>query len=265
MEWIVKVPSEQFRLTVEFWQSRPLSRPDRDRTHPHGAWDIAPTGNAVDPYCREKLGAGVGIYAPEDGEVAFFAAIRNKPGEPMSTTSRRMPKDFFDMRNHYYFYDLYGGMIILRGKESGYTHIFTHCHLDSMFKYSAPYLEKEVGGRNENFFSNLKRNNKRPELRGLERFRIIEAGGTDNKFPIILYSNLEKPYSVKAGRLLSTIGNAGFSTGPHIHYEIHHGDHYEAHRKRVNPIDVYPEIWERHKDDHRRFYNYEDHMSRWKK
>ncbi len=254
MKWIMNIPEDQYRLTVEFWQSRPLSR--EEKTHPHGAWDIAPIGSAEDSYSRSKAGLGVGFYAPEDGQVVFFAAFRPNVSRGMGEFGRRLPREFFDIKNHFYFYDAYGALVILKG-VSGMVHVFTHSWLNQLFNLTGPYLESRQRAEKEGTDES--------RTRGMERFKTTEATGNDDsgRWPLTALSNLHSPFKVQEGELIGGVGNAGFSTGRHIHYEIHDRSSWQEHRNRIDPKDIYPEVWETHKDDHRRFYNYEEHRERW--
>ena len=55
----------------------------------------------------------------------------------------------------------------------------------------------------------------------------------DDRFPIIGV-HTEK-IIVKEGDSIGFVGNAGYSTGPHIHWEIHHGYKWQKHNDRLNP------------------------------
>ena len=244
MKWVTNI-GDDFAITVEFNQLRPLSRDKKDRDRPHAAWDIAPQGSPSDEKSREKVGGGRGIYAPEPGELAFFFAFRDRPGRGMPGEH---PKDLFDIKRHFYFYDAYGGVIILKG-ESGYTHVMTHSWYGSIMNYVVPYLE----GR-----PNSKRTPNRFKVAQVNR-----SGDDGKRFPFLFHENLKRPYEVEEGELIGTIGNAGFSTGAHIHYEIHEGDQWVEYTERCDPKDFYPEVWEAHKDDHRRFYDMEEHRKLW--
>ncbi len=53
-----------------------------------------------------------------------------------------------------------------------------------------------------------------------------------------LYAHLQKIFiekgdKVRRGQVIASVGNTGFSTGPHLHYEIH------KHDIPVNPVNYY--------------------------
>ncbi len=86
-----------------------------------------------------------------------------------------------------YFYDLYGGVITIRADDDT-LHILTHFYASSLWARSIPgYIESRFPGR----------------------FPCIAIVGT--------------PFRVSEGQSLVPVGNAGFSTGHHIHWEIHPG------------------------------------------
>lgn len=250
MQWIVKVPSNKFRVTVEFNQMRPLSRDLKDRTHNHGAWDVAVLEGANDKTANDLVGGGHGIYAPEGGELAYWFLYR--PTRSVGMNDAKYPKTFFNIKDHHYFYDIYGGLIILKGKESGYTHVMTHSYVDETVRKVIPYLDgsKDPFGRDRQSIN-------------LKAYENEHRGENGDRFPVVCWTSMENPVNVKAHEIIGLIGNAGFSTGPHIHYEIHKGAEWQKHANRVDPKDVFPEIWENHKNDHRRFYNYEEHREIW--
>jgi len=105
-------------VSATFEQMRPLSVPKEERTHIHGAIDIpAPSGTE--------------IIAPEDGVVVCFAAMRrsrNLGGGEMPD----MDLAGFDIRGHHYYYDIYGGVIVLVG-DSGRVHVITHSWRNQLF------------------------------------------------------------------------------------------------------------------------------------
>lgn len=245
MEWILRIPDKQWILSAEFWQSRPLSRPHKERTHPHAAWDIAPSSGAVDIEAQRLVsGRAPGIFAPESGRVAYFMATRPDTTRPMTDFGSALnSKQFFDLKNHPYFYDIYGGVIILRG-ASGYTHIFTHSYANQLFNTLWDFWRKE-----------------QPAL-GHEGRTLTESPKFE-RFPLHAIHNFTVPFDVKTGDLIGLIGNAGFSTGAHIHYEIHSNGVWQEHLKRIDPAKLYPDIWNRHQNDHRRFYRFEDDRKRW--
>ena len=64
---------------------------------------------------------------------------------------------------------------------------------------------------------------------------IQDADGNVHIYGHMRYYSVEAGQIVHAGDQIATIGNEGFSTGPHLHYEIHQGG------KDGGPLD--PEAW----------------------
>lgn len=184
------------RVTVGYDQPRPLSVPPEQRDHVHGAIDIAAeTGEA--------------IFAPESGLLYYWTAFR-------PDRSRRMGElEFsgfpFDFAGRPYFYDIYGGIIVLLG-SSGITHLFCHSFMNQLFN-SPP--------RNMHW--------KYHESPKLERF------------PITAFYTL-RGARVSTGATIGRVGNAGYSTGPHVHYEMHKGARWQTYNERPNPADFFAEV-----------------------
>ncbi len=174
-------------ITTNFYEPRPLSKPLEKRNHNHGAIDLA--GSIGDP-----------IIAVEAGEVYAWCAYRIEP----STYWPTMPiVNGYGNQFANYFYDTFGGVIILRSLDGNRTHVITHSYGNQLFNKriydSAFYIEQK----------------------------------DDVRFPIHGYfTPLTK---VHAGSIIGYVGNAGFSTGAHIHWEIHRGARWNRWEKRINP------------------------------
>jgi hypothetical protein len=174
-------------ITARFDQPRPISKPVAERTHVHGAIDIAAP-------------IGTPIVAPERGMVFAWIAQRHAdgmywPGLPF------VHGDAFPWAN--YFYDMYGGCLVLRvyeGAEVVRTHIMSHCYGKQLSKLGLAYWVEEKD---------------------------------DARFPIhAIYSDLME---VAEGQQICAVGNAGYSTGPHVHWEIHPGNRWYTWSERINP------------------------------
>jgi murein DD-endopeptidase MepM/ murein hydrolase activator NlpD len=180
------------KISAGFDEMRPLKADPK--THKHGAIDIA---------VRRKTP----IYAPEKGRLFYHMVFR----------SERMTHNLFWESGRWYafsnyFYDIWGGLIILEGEETGYTHVFAHC--ESEYLFNDGLVSREAFSLEENNYG---------------------------KFSISLVSK-EFPVLVNQGDRIGRSGNAGFSTGPHIHYEIHPGRKWERHADRINPETMYDEL-----------------------
>jgi hypothetical protein len=83
-----------------------------------------------------------------------------------------------------------------------------------------------------------------------------------SRFPKHAIHTFENPVSVKTGDLIGYVGDAGFSTGSHIHYEIHNSRfEWTKWHERVDPKDLYRETWNRHKGDID--YEWHSYASQW--
>ena len=64
-----------------------------------------------------------------------------------------------------------------------------------------------------------------------KKIRIEEK--KDCRFPIHCWYTEEM--IVKAGEKIGLMGNSGYSTGPHTHWEIHHGYKLDDYKNRIDP------------------------------
>lgn len=174
-------------VTADFYQPRPLSRPLDQRDHIHGAIDIAaPVGTL--------------IRAPESGEVFYWASFRQAVGQ-VWPEQPMINGQLFTFCN--YFYDMFGGVIVVRNAPRTRTHIITHIWLNQMF--------------NKGFTQTVHT----AEERETKRFAIFG-----------IYS---VPKQVRENEIIGYVGNAGYSTGPHVHWEIHRGLRWNRWEHRINP------------------------------
>jgi hypothetical protein len=247
MKWILNLEDKDWKLTTEFWESRPLEAVKK--THNHGAWDIAPTPSAFgkDKTALQLFGSNSpAFYAPESGYLVYFSAFRNEISRSLQELGSSLnDKRFFDLKYQPYFYDVYGGLVILKG-DSGLTHIFTHVFTNQLFNLLWRYWE-----------------NRQTSLRS-KGIKIFESPKIE-RFPLHSINNFLNPIRVDEKDPIGLIGNAGFSTGYHIHYEIHKGDSWQSYLDRVDPLSIYPSVWKTHENDHRVYYQYEEHKKIWSK
>jgi hypothetical protein len=175
-------------VTTDFFEPRPISNPGE---HVHGAIDIGAPINTP-------------IYAPEGGEVMAWCAYRIQSG----TYWPDIPiinGNILPYCN--YFYDTYGGVLILRAKGRQRTHVITHSYSNQLF--------------NKGLFQDIYTYEEKEDSRF--PFHAVQTGWHD----------------VRMGAHIGYVGNAGYSTGPHVHWEIHHGWKWNRWEDRINP-----ERWE---------------------
>jgi len=186
-----------YRITTDFHEMRPLSKPVAKRDHPHGGWDIA-------------VPVGTEILAPENGEVQWHFQFRRGSGYhnavywPYTQTQ-------YAFRN--YFYETFGGLCILYG-DSGRTHVFAHIEASEILKWF--------------------------RKTGAHDFYTEDQNGNGDAF--YLFVNWRDCADVREGNIICHSGNAGFSTGPHIHYENHKGREWIRHAHRLDPATLWPNI-----------------------
>ena len=173
------------RTTTDFFEPRPLSKPPEERDHNHGAVDIG-------------AASGDPIHMPELGSVWHWAAFRIKPGDYWPT----MP-EINGALNPFcnYFYDTFGGCLIVESADGKRTHVITHCYIKQMFN-------------------------------GEDRGYSIEQPG-HLRFPI--HGTYSEKRTEFEGAVIGRVGNSGYSTGSHIHWEIHRGKRWNRWEDRINP------------------------------
>lgn len=190
-----------YQITSQFNEPRPLNT--RVKDHIHGAVDII---SLVDERGRKNNE----IIAPEAGDLYYFYLLRNLPtrnGFESLDTSKISP---FDFKDSPYFYDIYGGVIMVISDDKKRTHIMTHSWINQITNR----LPAPIG--NKIWYKPL-------ESENVERF------------PIVLHHTFKMVYRVTEGETIGYIGSAGFSTGPHVHWEIHNGTVWNKHEDRIDP------------------------------
>ena len=142
------------------------------------------------------------ILAPCAGVVRGYVIFR-KPGFVWGKDKEAILALPFRDR----FEDVYGGFIALTEAGTGRLHLLCHIWPDAIL-----YAHRDSGF-------------------GFERY--IETRVMD-RFPAHVLVTAER--RVKEGDILAPIGNAGFSTGAHVHWEIHHqAGQLDTYERRVNP------------------------------
>lgn len=185
-------------VTANFKQERPLKGRTEENAHIHGAVDIAA------PIGRR-------IIAPEGGFLRVWLARRTPEGGywpeaiyPFHIGGGQSRNAYFPFQN--YFYDMYGGIIVLRNTTR--THVICHSYGDQLFDKGV-FRETNIHWYEE----------KRKA-----------------RFPMIAIYSSE--IEVQAGETIGFVGDAGYSTGPHIHWEIHNGYRWQEHENRIDPLSI---------------------------
>ena len=133
---------------------------------------------------------GTPIVAPEDGFLYAFA-LTLPEGRPRRF-ERVLPAWDLPFKGH--SYDLYGGILALRCSTAR-THLFAHLHMNQLIKHCGmfrdawTYVEEEA----------------------------------EVRWPSFLWHTFGNGRFVKEGEQIGVVGNAGYSKGPHLHWEIHNG------------------------------------------
>ena len=147
------------------------------------------------------------IFAPEDGVLYVANIVRNDVNR-FWDEMKWMDNESFPFQN--YFDDIYGSLILLIGSETGYFHLFCHSWWNQIYN-------KHV----------------------IDRYLIVyQEEKKESRFPIRSYHNLDLPTNVKKEDCIGYVGNAGFSTGPHVHYEIHNNK-FQKYEDRIDPAELY--------------------------
>ena len=175
----------QYKISAGFTEPRPLHKKPM---HIHGAVDLA---------VPEKTA----IYAPEPGLVYYHYNFR------CAKVTRNIywsDGTWYAFSN--YFYDVFGGLVILEGKQL--THVFAHIDYGTLNKMMNQHIttrEWHVDG------------------------------------DTIAILNLDDPQPAMERDVIGYSGNAGFSTGPHIHWEIHRKRKWDKWERRINPKTLFKE------------------------
>jgi hypothetical protein len=108
-----------------------------------------------------------------------------------------------------YWYDIYGGFIVLY-EPKGRMHLLCHIWASQILNHQMPSQFPF-------------------------RFAYYIEERESTRWPC--HMMLTEEVEVREGQPLARVGNAGFSTGPHLHWEIHHGRRIDDYPARINPME----------------------------
>lgn len=147
------------------------------------------------------------ILAPETGKLYFHMIVR-APNDYMG--DQFWPNSRWYAFSNFYF-DTYGCLTLLHG-DSGRWYVFAHQDPDTMFSLVRDY--------------------------GIMKSWTREGDGY-NRY-VRAYLTLDMPVGVSEGDPVGHIGNSGYSTGSHLHMQIHKNRSYQS---RIDPAELWPDVY----------------------
>lgn len=156
--------------------------------------------------------AGTKIYAPEAGSL-YFCGFYRPPGSTkiIDVVTKRIPMPF-GFNGHNYWADIYGPLIILQSTK--FTWVITHSYFSQLYNLG-------VGAT--------------------MRWDYAEEQD-DERWPVCVWHTFLHDLKVEEGDLIGRVGNAGWSTGPHIHMEVHEGRTWNRWEDRIDPATIWPQV-----------------------
>jgi hypothetical protein len=139
------------------------------------------------------------VCAPCSGRLTAYVMVRNQGGQWLPAGQEK--KEITDIIPRNYFYDTFGGVIFIQEENDTRFHLLTHFWLSSLVRSFGP-------------------------------LHPVESSQENRWAPIAMSS---AGYDIERGDELCLIGNAGFSSGPHVHWEVHQGPNLSPHADRIHP------------------------------
>ena len=142
------------------------------------------------------------LVAPVAGIVYRFAVYRAQGGPGWSWALREGMHRMLPWGE--YTYDIYGGVTVVEG-ENGMVHLLAHSYMRQL----------------------------QQETRGL--VWSYQEQPSDTRWPTVVWHTFSWPQRVRRGEVVAEMGSAGYSMGPHVHWEIHTGWRLTPHGERPDP------------------------------
>lgn len=154
-------------------------------------------------------GVGEPVLAPAAGVCYRVCIVRAQGGPGWAWPLREGDVRILPWQD--YPYDVYGGITIL-DTQDGYVHLFCHTYMRQLQKLT----------------------------RGL--VWSYQEQPSDTRWPTMIWHTFAWPQTVEAGEVIAEIGNAGYSKGPHVHWEIHRGWTLTPYGDRPDPEELLREV-----------------------
>jgi len=149
-------------------------------------------------------GVGEPILAPAGGPCYRMCIVRAPGGPGWAWPVREGDIRLLPWQD--YPYDTYGGITIL-DTQDGYVHLFCHTYMRQLQKLTRGLLWS------------------------------YQEQPSDTRWPTMIWHTFTWPQKV-----IAEIGNAGYSKGPHVHWEIHRGWTLTPYGDRPDPEELLREV-----------------------
>lgn len=149
----------------------------------------AKPGDLLHNHGGVDFGAPIGtpLLSPEAGTVYYYRALRPVAGGIWPDEAPDFQGIPFPFVN--YFYDMFGAITLLVG-NTGRCHIFAHSYFRQLYE-RCPWAWNS------------------------------QEQKADGRWVYECMHTFKHPQTVGEGVMIARVGNAGYSTGPHSHQEIH--------------------------------------------